>query len=69
MGLKVHLSGTVNEAVFMSCLYTWMHFGLRFSVQVFRNRVDNRPWAKKQDLQSGGPALWIKDSLVYSAFE
>ena len=53
MGLKLNLSGTVNEAVFMSRLYTWMHFGLRFSVQVFRNQIDNRP--NPRDMYGGTP--------------
>ena len=53
LDLKVNLSGTVNETMFMSRLYTWMHFWLRFSVQVFRNRVDNRP--NPRDMYRGTP--------------
>jgi hypothetical protein len=53
LSIKVNLSGTVNEAVFKSRLYTWMHFWLRFSVQVFRNRVDNRP--NPRDMYRGTP--------------
>ena len=56
------------EALFMSHLYTWMHFWLRFPVQVFRNRADNR--SNPRDLYRGKrllPSISVRVRLVHKS--